>query len=109
MIRRPPRSTLFPYTTLFRSLAEGASIEEIDAAAVGFGFPVGPVTLLDEVGLDVAEKVSQVMGAAFGERLQATAGVTALVKAGRLGRKSGRGVYRYGGGEKRGVDPAADG
>src|SRR5207302_1724084 len=61
-------------------LAEGASIEEIDAAAVGFGFPVGPVTLLDEVGLDVAEKVSQVMGAAFGERLQATAGVAALVK-----------------------------
>src|SRR5438552_3632278 len=87
-------------------LAEGASIEEIDAAAVGFGFPVGPVTLLDEVGLDVAEKVSQVMGAAFGERLQATAGVAALVKAGRLGRKSGRGFYRYGGGKKRGVDPA---
>src|SRR2546428_821714 len=87
-------------------LAEGASIEEIDAAAVGFGFPVGPVTLLDEVGLDVAEKVSQVMGAAFGERLQATAGVAALVKAGRLGRKAGRGFYRYGRGKKRGVDPA---
>src|SRR3989454_496762 len=87
-------------------LAEGASIEEIDAAAVGFGFPVGPVTLLDEVGLDVAEKVSEVMGAAFGERLQATAGVAALAKAGRLGRKSGRGFYRYGGGKKRGVDPA---
>src|SRR5438094_2378234 len=60
-------------------LAEGASIEEIDAAAVGFGFPVRPVTLVDEVGLGVAEKVSQVMGAAFGERLQATAGVAALV------------------------------
>src|SRR3989449_334330 len=63
-------------------LAEGASIEEIDAAAVGFGFPVGPVTLLDEVGLDVAEKVSEVMGAAFGERLQATARVAALAEAG---------------------------
>src|SRR2546422_704358 len=63
-------------------LAEGASIEEVDAAAVGFGFPVGPVTLLDEVGLDVAEKVSEVMGAAFGERLQATARVAALAEAG---------------------------
>src|SRR5256712_6226966 len=87
-------------------LAEGASIEEVDAAAVGFGFPVGPVTLLDEVGLDVAEKVSQVMGAAFGERLQATAGAAVPRDACRPGRKAGRGFYRYGRGKKRGVDPA---
>jgi 3-hydroxyacyl-CoA dehydrogenase/enoyl-CoA hydratase/3-hydroxybutyryl-CoA epimerase len=87
-------------------LAEGASVEEIDAAAVTFGFPVGPVTLLDEVGLDVAEKVSHVMRAAFGDRLEPTPGVAALVKAGRLGRKAERGFYRYGGGKKRGVDPA---
>src|SRR5205807_2697510 len=50
-------------------LAEGASIEEIDAAAVGFGFPVGPVTLLDEVGLDVAEKVAAVMQEAYGDHV----------------------------------------
>ncbi len=86
-------------------LAEGASIEDIDAMAVRFGFPVGPVTLLDEVGLDVAEKVAQVLQAAYGERLQSTGGVSALVKAGRLGRKSGRGFYLYRGGKKRGVDP----
>jgi 3-hydroxyacyl-CoA dehydrogenase/enoyl-CoA hydratase/3-hydroxybutyryl-CoA epimerase len=85
-------------------LAEGASIEAIDGMAVRFGFPVGPVTLLDEVGLDVAEKVAHVMMAAYGDRLQPTAGVAALVKAGRLGRKSGRGFYIYQGGKKRGVD-----
>jgi 3-hydroxyacyl-CoA dehydrogenase/enoyl-CoA hydratase/3-hydroxybutyryl-CoA epimerase len=46
------------------------------------------------------------MRAAFGERLQPTGGLAALVKAGRLGRKAGRGFYRYRDGKKRGVDPA---
>ena len=99
---------LAPYANeIGHLLAEGASIEDIDGMAVRFGFPVGPVTLLDEVGLDVAEKVAHVMLAAYGDRLQPTAGVAALVKAGRLGRKSGRGFYIYKGGKKRGVDPAA--
>jgi 3-hydroxyacyl-CoA dehydrogenase/enoyl-CoA hydratase/3-hydroxybutyryl-CoA epimerase len=98
---------LAPYANeIGHLLAEGASIEDIDGMAVRFGFPVGPVTLLDEVGLDVAEKVAHVMMAAYGDRLQATTGVAALVKAGRLGRKSGRGFYIYEGGKKRGVDPA---
>ena len=92
-------------------LAEGASIEDIDSMAVRFGFPVGPVTLLDEVGLDVALKVAGVMQEALGDRLQPApgAGIAALVKAGRLGRKSGRGFYIYKGGKKRGVDESAYG
>lgn len=92
-------------------LAEGASIEDIDSMAVRFGFPVGPVTLLDEVGLDVALKVAGVMQEAYGDRLQPApgAGIAALVKAGRLGRKSGRGFYIYKGGKKRGVDESAYG
>ena len=99
---------LAPYANeIGHLLAEGASVETIDDMAVRFGFPVGPVTLLDEVGLDVAEKVAHVMVAAYGDRLQPTAGVAALVKAGRLGRKSGRGFYAYSGGKKRGVDPNA--
>jgi 3-hydroxyacyl-CoA dehydrogenase/enoyl-CoA hydratase/3-hydroxybutyryl-CoA epimerase len=87
-------------------LAEGASIEEIDSMSVRFGFPVGPVTLVDEVGLDVALKVAGVMQDAYGDRLQPPPGpgIAALVKAGRLGRKSGRGFYIYKGGKKRGVD-----
>jgi len=101
---------LAPYANeIGHLLAEGASIEDIDGMAVRFGFPVGPVTLLDEVGLDVAEKVAHVMLAAYGDRLQATAGVAALVKAGRLGRKSGRGFYLYKAGKKRGVDPGVYG
>ena len=99
---------LAPYANeIGHLMAEGASIETIDGMAVRFGFPVGPVTLLDEVGLDVAEKVAHVMLAAYGDRLQPTAGVAALVKAGRLGRKSGRGFYEYSGGKKRGVDASA--
>ena len=99
---------LAPYANeIGHLLAEGASVETIDDMAVRFGFPVGPVTLLDEVGLDVAEKVAHVMVAAYGDRLQPTAGVAALVKAGRLGRKSGRGFYEYSGGKRRGVDPSA--
>jgi 3-hydroxyacyl-CoA dehydrogenase/enoyl-CoA hydratase/3-hydroxybutyryl-CoA epimerase len=88
-------------------LAEGASIEDIDSLAVRFGFPVGPVTLLDEVGLDVAVKVAGVMQEAYGDHIIPPTegpGITALVKAGRLGRKSGRGFYIYKGGKKRGVD-----
>ena len=99
---------LAPYANeIGHLLAEGASIEDIDGMAVRFGFPVGPVTLLDEVGLDVAEKVAHVMLTAYGDRLQPSAGVAALVKAGRLGRKSGRGFYIYKGGKKRGVDQSA--
>lgn len=98
---------LAPYANeIGHLLSDGASIETIDELAVRFGFPVGPVTLLDEVGLDVAEKVAQVMQGAYGDRLQASGGpgVPALVKVGRLGRKSGRGFYLYRGGKKRGVD-----
>src|SRR5260370_4225661 len=87
-------------------LAEGVAIEELDGLMVEFGFPVGPITLLDEVGLDVAEKVSGVMHAAFGERLAPAPAFAGMVKSGRLGRKAGGGFYKYGGGKKAGVDPA---
>jgi 3-hydroxyacyl-CoA dehydrogenase/enoyl-CoA hydratase/3-hydroxybutyryl-CoA epimerase len=92
-------------------LAEGASVEEIDGLAVRFGFPVGPVTLLDEVGLDVAVKVAGVMQAAYGDHIVPAPGpgVATLVKEGRLGRKSGRGFYLYEGGKKRGVDESVYG
>jgi len=92
-------------------LAEGASIEDIDSLAVRFGFPVGPVTLLDEVGLDVAVKVAGVMQEAYGDRIIPAPGpgVAALVKAGRLGRKSGSGFYIYKDGKKRGVDESVYG
>jgi 3-hydroxyacyl-CoA dehydrogenase/enoyl-CoA hydratase/3-hydroxybutyryl-CoA epimerase len=61
-----------------------------------FGFPIGPVTLLDEVGLDVVLKASVVLHDAFGDRMKPMDGIGMLVKEGRLGRKSGLGFYRHG-------------
>jgi len=76
-------------------LVEGAAIELVDAALRGYGFPVGPFQLLDEVGIDVGEKVSHVLQDAFGERMAAPAAMGSAVKEGRLGRKSKKGFYRY--------------
>jgi 3-hydroxyacyl-CoA dehydrogenase/enoyl-CoA hydratase/3-hydroxybutyryl-CoA epimerase len=81
-------------------LAEGADISDIDKALVDFGFPVGPITLLDEVGIDVADKVGHIMEEAFGERMKAPAHTEGLVKDGRLGRKAKKGFYRYDGKKK---------
>ena len=86
-------------------LVEGARIEEVDAALKAWGWPVGALTLLDEVGLDVAYHAGQVMLAHLGDRLDPPPAFQALVDDGRLGRKAGRGFYRYGGKEKS-PDPA---
>ena len=88
-------------------LMEGAPIELIDGSMTRFGFPVGPIALLDEVGIDVAHKASGVMHAAFGERMQPAPGVARMVEAGRLGRKAGQGFYHYHGGHKTEPDPQA--
>jgi 3-hydroxyacyl-CoA dehydrogenase/enoyl-CoA hydratase/3-hydroxybutyryl-CoA epimerase len=86
-------------------LAEGADIRELDRALVDFGFPVGPITLLDEVGIDVAHKVAPIMEKAFGKRLAAPDAFDKVIADGRLGRKNGRGFYKYGGkGKKKEVD-----
>lgn len=90
-----------------RLLEEGVPIEKIDKAMTQFGFPVGPVTLLDEVGLDVALNGSKVLHEAFGERMKPRHGLQRMIDEGRLGRKSGHGFYRYEGGKKHGVDLAA--
>jgi len=88
-------------------LGEGAPIELIDTTMTRFGFPVGPIALLDEVGIDVALKASSVMHAAFGERMQPGPGVQKMVQAGRLGRKAGKGFYHYHAGHKTDPDPEA--
>jgi 3-hydroxyacyl-CoA dehydrogenase/enoyl-CoA hydratase/3-hydroxybutyryl-CoA epimerase len=88
-------------------LAEGMPIETIDKAMTRFGFPVGPIALLDEVGIDVGQKAAGVMQAAFGERMTPAPGISKMVEAGRLGRKSGKGFYLYHDGHKTDPDPAA--
>jgi 3-hydroxyacyl-CoA dehydrogenase/enoyl-CoA hydratase/3-hydroxybutyryl-CoA epimerase len=76
-------------------LGEGVKIEDIDAALVDWGFPVGPITLLDEVGIDVAAKVGPIMLEEFGDRMSAPAGFEKLIADDRKGRKNGKGFYLY--------------
>lgn len=76
-------------------LAEGLTIESIDEAMVQYGFPVGPITLLDEVGIDVAEKVGHIVYEAFGERMRPPPGFEKLLADGRQGKKNKKGFYRY--------------
>lgn len=76
-------------------LEEGAGIEALDRGMVEFGFPVGPITLLDEVGIDVAAKVAKIMLHAYGERLRPPGSMERLIADGRLGRKSRKGFYKY--------------
>ena len=85
-------------------IEEGVPIEVIDGAMTKFGFPVGPVALLDEVGLDVAQKAAKVMHDAFGERLSPPPAIGKMLADDRMGRKNGRGFYAYSEGHKTGVD-----
>jgi 3-hydroxyacyl-CoA dehydrogenase/enoyl-CoA hydratase/3-hydroxybutyryl-CoA epimerase len=86
-------------------LDEGARIDAIDTAMLDYGFPVGPVTLLDEVGLDVAGKSGATMAAAFGKRLAPSVTLGKVLAEGRLGRKGKKGFYLYDEqGKKGGVD-----
>jgi 3-hydroxyacyl-CoA dehydrogenase / enoyl-CoA hydratase / 3-hydroxybutyryl-CoA epimerase len=88
-----------------RLLDEGVPVEVIDEALVSFGFPVGPLTLIDEVGLDVASKAGKIMYEAFGERFAPPQSIAKVIEAGRLGRKSKKGFYLYDEeGKKGGVD-----
>jgi 3-hydroxyacyl-CoA dehydrogenase/enoyl-CoA hydratase/3-hydroxybutyryl-CoA epimerase len=82
-------------------LMEGAPVDTIDQAMVDWGFPVGPLTLLDEVGIDVAAHVGGVMLEAFGDRVQPPRAIGSVMTDDRKGRKNGRGFYLYGEAAKR--------
>jgi 3-hydroxyacyl-CoA dehydrogenase/enoyl-CoA hydratase/3-hydroxybutyryl-CoA epimerase len=77
-------------------LAEGVPVEAIDSAMIDWGWPVGPIQLLDEVGIDVAAHVGKIVHAAFGDRLNPPGSIEGLVKDNRKGRKNERGFYLYG-------------
>ena len=85
---------LAPYTSEAMHLVqEGVGLADIDEAAMAFGMPVGPVELVDNVGLDVVLHVAEVLGAetqgSVADQLRG------MVEAGKLGRKSGQGFYEW--------------
>ncbi len=86
--------------------AEGVPIEDIDKAMKSFGMPMGPMALLDEVGLDIAGKVVHVMHEALGERLAPPPLMGQIADLKLLGKKSGKGIYLYDeNGKPAGVNP----
>lgn len=87
---------LMPYLIEAGNLFEaGASAAELDAAMLDFGMPMGPMTLLDEVGLDVALHVARSLAGNYPDRLTLPETLTKMVDAGLLGRKNGRGFYLH--------------
>src|SRR5262252_7781722 len=81
-----------------RMVDEGVAPETLDAAAVGFGMPMGPIELADTVGLDICLAVGKELA---GENAQAPKALAELVAAGNLGKKTGRGFYAWKNGKAR--------
>lgn len=81
-------------------LLTGEPIEQLDGALLDAGFPVGPITLLDEVGVDIGAKIMPILVNELGPRFQGPAVFDTLLKDGRKGRKSGKGFYTYKGKDK---------
>jgi 3-hydroxyacyl-CoA dehydrogenase/enoyl-CoA hydratase/3-hydroxybutyryl-CoA epimerase len=78
-------------------LLSGEPIEHIDKSLVKFGFPVGPVKLLDEVGIDVGTKIGPILQAQFGDRFASNPGFDKILADDRKGKKNQRGFYDYSG------------
>lgn len=76
-------------------LADGASVERIDKALLKFGMPMGPLHLIDEVGIDVSVKVAKILNKAFGERAEAAPLMEKVSGTDKLGRKNNSGFYIY--------------
>jgi len=87
---------LVPYNMeAVRLVLEGVAIEDVDAALENFGFPVGPIKLMDEVGIDVGAHIVENLHQAFGDRIPLIDGIDKLIQDDRKGRKNKRGFYDY--------------
>lgn len=97
---------LAPYLREAAVLAgEGVPIEDIDKAMKSFGMPMGPLSLLDEIGLDISAKVIHVMHEALGERMSEPKLMGDIERLKLLGKKGDKGIYIYLNGKPSGVNP----
>jgi len=87
---------LFPYLLDAAELFEaGVDLEKIDERLVKWGMPMGPLRLIDEIGLDVTVDIATTLEKAYGRRDRAPEILTKMREAKLLGRKSGAGFYKY--------------
>lgn len=85
---------LTPYLLEAGHLFEsGARVEDIDECMLDFGMPMGPLRLIDEIGVDVANHVADTVAAKFSAHFQKPAVLQQMIEAGWLGKKGGRGFY----------------
>ena len=97
---------LLPYMVeAVRLFAEGHRVETIDRVMLDFGMPMGPLRLIDEVGLDVSEHVAKDLEQRVKHLAPLNDLLSKMVQKGWLGRKSGMGFYKYGPGDDRKVNP----
>ena len=84
-------------------VSEGVAIDTVDKALKKAGFPVGPITLVDEVGIDIGAKIAPIMAAEFGERMEPPPLFAKLIADDRKGKKNKKGFYDYSGKSKKKV------
>jgi len=85
-------------------LEDGYRIEDVDSEMTAWGMPLGPLALIDEIGIDVAVKVAHILADAFGDRLPLPEWADSLLNSPHLGTKSGQGIYRYSKGQRQEPD-----
>jgi 3-hydroxyacyl-CoA dehydrogenase/enoyl-CoA hydratase/3-hydroxybutyryl-CoA epimerase len=87
---------LFPYLLDAAEMFEnGVSAEEIDGALLEWGMPMGPLRLIDEIGVDITVDIAATLEKAFGARNQAAQILQKMYAEKILGRKTGAGFYKY--------------
>ena len=92
---------LLPYLNeSVKMFEEGEEIERIDALLTAFGMPMGPFTLVDEVGIDIGKEVSDILHEAYGERMTPSTVLPKMIANEWLGKKTGKGFYIHKGKSK---------
>jgi 3-hydroxyacyl-CoA dehydrogenase/enoyl-CoA hydratase/3-hydroxybutyryl-CoA epimerase len=93
--------TLLPYLNeAAKMFEEGEDVVRIDRLLKGFGMPMGPFTLADEVGIDIGDKVSTILHDAYGKRMHPSSVLERMLDKGWLGKKTGTGFYTHKGKNK---------